>query len=476
VLHAVPAAAVPARIAPDGHESDAQLCAGVAVSARRLRAASFAMAREPGGSAVLSGRAWRRTAHAAAITCDLAAQMLTGLARMPEGISGVPPGQMTGAAASFTTARGAWRDAAWMWRNTTTDTSSDVSWTTADATDIVLRLGRLASGNPGWTPAASQKAGARPAENLARDARALADVLGAVHEAAEAITRMAAADFTAVDAVRRAGRLYMPARILGGDAMTSRYAHVSLPGDRAHVLKNACYLCFDTSLQAAAALDRLALRTQASSRLLGLFRSVLPGGAGAPVPETGFELSAGLFADQAGLFTRPPGASGRSVKRDHAYIISACANEHLTVEEIAERFSVSPYSVASVLTAAGREIRARPAAAGRDGSKSLHPVSPPPGPGPEEDSPLYHRLRNRGIDDPGLLERAAIIDRATADVMLSASEKSVRRNTAARLAAMDGPADARQAVSRAASAGPGQGAAQPKRSPQGTRATRSRRD
>lgn len=105
VLRAVPALAVPERIVPDGRETDAELCAGISVSAERLRAGSFAMTREPGDSAVLSGPAWRRIAHAAAITCDLAVQVMDGLARMPEGISGIPPRQVTDAVSSFAAAR-----------------------------------------------------------------------------------------------------------------------------------------------------------------------------------------------------------------------------------------------------------------------------------------------------------------------------------------------------------------------------------
>lgn len=310
-----------------------------------------------------------------------------------------------------------------------------------------MRLGQLTSGDPGWTPATAKLLAARPAEDLARDARVLAKVLGAVHEAADAFTRMAGADFGAIDAVRRAGRLCMPAGLLGRSAVTGRHPYVAVPDDRAHLLKNAYYLCFDTSLQAAAALDALAVRAQAPSRMLGLFRSVLSGGPGAPAPEKGFELCAGLFADQAGLFTRPLHAPGRSTTRDHAYIISACTRENLSIEETARRFSVSPYSAGAVLSAAGIEAGDRHASAGHERAASPEPSSLSPE--PEEEGPLYHRLRECGIDDPGLLERAAIIDRATADVMLGASENAARRNTAARLAAMDNSAGVRRVVSRA---------------------------
>jgi len=54
-LLAIPAMIPPERAAPTGAESDEQLCAGISVSAQRLKAAAFAVSREPGNSIALSG-------------------------------------------------------------------------------------------------------------------------------------------------------------------------------------------------------------------------------------------------------------------------------------------------------------------------------------------------------------------------------------------------------------------------------------
>jgi hypothetical protein len=84
------------------------------------------------------------------------------------------------------------------------------------------------------------------------------------------------------------------------------------------------------------------------------------------------------------------------------------------------------------------------------------PVPHVASPGSDEGKPLYRRLYRLSVDDPGLLERAASIDRATADVLGDASEhlqvgNSRRRRSPADIAAVDDPrtpdAPARSAAS-----------------------------
>jgi hypothetical protein len=93
-------------------------------------------------------------------------------------------------------------------------------------------------------------------------------------------------------------------------------------------------------------------------------------------------------------------------------------------------------------------------------------------PASDERLSLYRQLSDRGINDPGLLERAALIDRAAADVILGANEQlgigsvgtvaSGQRRSPAQLAAMDDPPIAKQAVRHAASSGsPGKETGQP---------------
>jgi hypothetical protein len=447
LLHAIPSAAVPARAVPAGDETDAGLCAGIGVSARRLRAAAFAMEQEPAGSSVLSGPAWHRMATAAAITCDLAAQITGRLAAAPARLPGTGPDQLRDVAASFVTARDMWRHVGWMWQRSATDTISKTSPATGDATDLAVRLGRLAFGDPGWTPGAGHKPAVRPAGDLAPDAATLAAVVSAVHEAADAVTRMARADLAGVGGVCRAGRLYLQARVLGGDALTARHAYVRAPADRARILRNACYLCADTSLRAAAALDGPVLEAGAPSRVLALVRAVVPPGVITARPEPDFELSPGAFADQVDLFSRPRGVAQMSrVQVRSATVISACTGENVPAETVARRFGISVQSVTAIVADAGLEIRHRsPQAGDRQPWKAetAVPRSVPPQE-PETVSPLLRELRRRGIDDPGVLDRAAIIDRAAAGMLLDADEHAARRRTAAQLAAMDVPAQAKQ--------------------------------
>lgn len=97
------------------------------------------------------------------------------------------------------------------------------------AADLVVRLGRLAFGDPGWTPSSSRKPRPRAPGTLAADS--LLAVLGAVHEAADAITRVACADLAAIDAVGHAGRLYMEAKTFG--EVRTEYRYIPAPADRA---------------------------------------------------------------------------------------------------------------------------------------------------------------------------------------------------------------------------------------------------
>ena len=60
--------------------------------------------------------------------------------------------------------------------------------------DLVLRIGRLAYRNPGWTPACGDASLARQAADLAPDAGAIPTVLAAVHHATDTLTHIAVTD------------------------------------------------------------------------------------------------------------------------------------------------------------------------------------------------------------------------------------------------------------------------------------------
>ena len=451
LLLAIPAMIPPERAAPTGAESDEQLCAGISVSAQRLKAAAFAVSREPGNSIALSGGAWRQEAHASAVICDLAARTLQSLADQPP--AQIPAIQLLDAASCLISAREAWRHVAWMWRAMSTDTTNPVSRTAVEESDLAVRLGRLLTGKPDWKPTRDNNTvPSRSGRSLAPGDPSLAAIVGAVHEAADAITRTGRADMTALLAVQRAGRLYMAVEAVG--EMSSRNRYIAAPGDRVHMLKNAYHLCTDATWQAARRLDALALDTGAPSGTLALIRAALPAGDHVTDPETGFELDPDVFTGQLELFTRLKGTMGRpSSQVDPDALIRAYEDERFTLEECAQRFAISASRVAAILTEHGYKPHHRP-------RRKEQPAESPPrirDLAPDERSPLYHQLREIGVTDPGLLLRASTIDKATADVLRGASQElrtttGTRRKTLspAQLAAMDGPSDAIQAVRRAA--------------------------
>lgn len=457
LLLAVPAVFPPDRAMPSEEESDTQLCAGIGVSAQRLRAAAFAAGREPGNSPALSGRAWRREAHASAVTCDLAARVLQALADDPP--EQVPAIRLLDGASCLITAREAWRHVAWMWQAMSTDTTFPVSRTTVEATDLGARLGRLLTGQPAWKPSRDQEIIPRAARSLAPDDSTLAMVVGALHEAVDAVTRTGQADMAALVSVQRAGRLYIQTQAIG--EMTLRYGYLPAPADRVHMLKNAYYLCTEATWQAVRRLDTLALDTGAPSRPLALARAALPAGDHVADPETGFELDPDVFAGQLELFTRLKKSHGRKASEiDPDAVIRAYRDESLTLEEVGHRFATSAPQIARILAEHKHPVRSRSEAGQLEWRRKQSPKEEPPPapePAPDERSPLYRQLRQIGITDPALLLRAAAVDKAGHDVLRSANQElqanratPARGRSAAELAALDDLGDASSAVASAA--------------------------
>lgn len=461
LLYSVPAAAVPRRTGPGRQETDSDLCAGIGVSARRLRAAAFTVSREPGNSPFLSGRAWRQEASAAWIICDLSEKLLQSLAGpgSAAAAAGIPAGQLKEAASGFATARTAWRHVAWMWQSMSTDTNSAISGTGAEAGDIAVRMGRLLTGDPGWKPVTRKARDTVPrsGNSLAPDGTALAAVLGAVHEAADAVTYLAGAGMTAFLGVQGTGRLYMNIAALGQERV--RYEYVRAPGDRIHLMKNGRYLCEDATWNAAARIDQIALRAGVPSGTLALARAALPGGGRTGGAEPGFELDPDDFTVRLELFTRLKGDKGQDRSRiDPREVIRAYETDRMTVDECADRFTTSTFTIRNIIAAHGGQLRPR-SQPETTGSEKEEPPERAPGPGRQginEESPLRNRLHRLGVDDPDLLQRAAAIDWATADVLDQVGGERLydsrlgRRRSAAAIAADDGPRTADAAARSAA--------------------------
>jgi hypothetical protein len=196
LARSIPDAGLPGRAAPSPGETDKELCRGILAGCERLRATGPATTANARWSPALNSDVWTYTASAAAIACDLARQ-ITGLLalrarRHGQFLPGAPA--LRDAAEAAGQAHQAWRHAARAWDSAHTDGPSVTTPVVTTASDLVLRLGRLAFTQPGWTPASSGKAELHSPYQLAADARALRAVLATVHHTASALMHMAASD------------------------------------------------------------------------------------------------------------------------------------------------------------------------------------------------------------------------------------------------------------------------------------------
>ena len=119
----------------------------------------------------------------------------------------------------------------------TTETRGQASPVVPEIGDLVLRMGQLAWDDPQWTPARRSAATPRDLASLTSSDADIAAVIGAVHQAADAVAHIAAADLQAVSTADGAARLYVrPAPCLMD--MTS-LANATAPTDRTTPLLHA---------------------------------------------------------------------------------------------------------------------------------------------------------------------------------------------------------------------------------------------
>jgi hypothetical protein len=345
LLAAIPASIMPSRAVVGGGETLHGLCAGVATAAERLRHLAAASRRD-GSAAAASSACWQRTAHAAAIALHNGESILRSLAgRSGElALSRDIAGRLRDAADAARDAWQAWRAVARRFDTITTGPDATLTAVAAETSDLALWTGRLAHDDPQWTPARGHTSPGRPPGQLVPAAADVPAVGGAVHAAADAISRAGAADRDAVHAAAASTCLYMPTRLL-----PARY---DIPYRFTQAFKPAvdelmiCYgTAVDISGRAATLLDDIAAALGAPTRLLAVTRA----------------------AERRGV-------------------------PHL-------------------LHQADQLIQVAPA------------IEPAPG-------HLQQALRNLGITEPGLLERAVAIDDATRDLMTEAIVKTQRRSLA----------------------------------------------
>ena len=217
LLEAIPAAVPPAR-QPLGAaaESIAELCDGITVSASRLRAAVHRGQDRARWSPDVTSGAWQWMAQAAAITSHLSELALRSLAERAGQHPALPvtPARLHGAADAMTGMRTAWQQVDLMWNTLITERRLLSTPAMSEASDLLLRMGRLVWDNPQWTPARACRGPRRDPAALAPGPDAFTAVLAAAHQAADALARVAITDTDTVQAAAQAGRLFVPTRSL----------------------------------------------------------------------------------------------------------------------------------------------------------------------------------------------------------------------------------------------------------------------
>jgi hypothetical protein len=275
LLHAIPAAMVPQRQRPGtAAESVADLCRGITISASRLRHAMQGSKERARWSPDVTSDGWQWMAQAAAVTSHISELALRSLATRTGELPSPPLNEtrLRAAADLMADMRAGWHEVDRMWDMMITESRRlPASTAMADASDLVLRIGRLTWDDPRWTPAHSRRAPLRPPALMAPDADAVRVVIAAVHQAVDAMAVVAEADGDAVVTASTAGRFYVPTRSLPAHKDVPR-PFAPAPVTRCQALQKTYDVAQHASRKAAEALGELAIAAEAPSRVLAFAR------------------------------------------------------------------------------------------------------------------------------------------------------------------------------------------------------------
>jgi hypothetical protein len=341
LLAAIPLARSPRRAPPDGEEQAEALCAGITISAERLRTAVLVTAGHRRWAPV-SADAWRWTATASAVIGQAGEHLLRSLASNP-GALPVHPGRLEQAAGALREATSAWRQVADRWLGLATEARGQGSPVVTEVGDLVLRMGRLAWDNPHWTPTRQHPAPAAATGSPPADARA---VLAVVHQAADALAQATAADVTAVTSTDRAGRLYVPTRTLPLGYDVPR-CYATAPTGRTWPLLDAYTTAAQGSAHAAATLAGLARAVDAPSTPLALAQAArTPHHPALPGPSQPALARPAAAANRPGATAAEPGPVEQVICRlridDPAVLLRAAAIDQAARQLITQAEQASP--------------------------------------------------------------------------------------------------------------------------------------
>ena len=271
LLMTIPLNAIPGRRPPQPPEAITDLAAGIEVSAARLRAIVARTEGQASWSPAATTDSWKWTASAAAVVFHLGGHMLRSITERTRQWECPPETRqlLHAAAEQATAACNRWRDVESAWGDLCTETRGRTAPGITDLSDLLLRIGRLAYTDPGWTPAqARRSAQLRGPADLAPDAEQASFLVSALRHASDALARVAAATLRDVGAAHAAGRFYVPTRTLPA-RYDVPYPYWHAPPGTVGAVLGAYQEAAHATTEAAAALGAAAIS-------FGVPRSALP--------------------------------------------------------------------------------------------------------------------------------------------------------------------------------------------------------
>ena len=210
LLRAVPAGACLPRRRPDTGGPVRRLPEAVVATAERARHAAWLSDSQPPWRPGMSVNSLRQTAAASTLTSYHCETLLRSLAR-GQRMAGEPGIALRAAAGAVGRTRTRWLGIAHA-LDQVASSNQEQPWPVATAAgDLALWTGRLAYSNPGWTLASGPARATEPVEKRSREPGEMTEVLDAVHDACDAMSRIASADRRQVRALAAAGQVLVDA-------------------------------------------------------------------------------------------------------------------------------------------------------------------------------------------------------------------------------------------------------------------------
>lgn len=279
-LGAIPPSLPPAYQPVAATETVPELSHGLVTTSARLQHAALAFARVARWSPQATSASWYRDALAAAITAHSGEVIVGNLAQRATdlGLDPLIQARLDSSARALGPVCAAWRALSdeWVVLSTGANHGRGVSRIANEIGDMVLRVGRLAYSNPGWTPASSPVHAREPGD-LAPTLDDVRLALAAIHHVVDTLTYIAATDHRCVSEAAADGRVYIPTRLLPANNDIP-HPYVSAPRSRITALLDKYHLAVRSSAAATVTFDSLSLAVQTPSQVLAVTRSAIRGG------------------------------------------------------------------------------------------------------------------------------------------------------------------------------------------------------